>query len=240
MNKPIKRNPPNKVIKQGEEGLVAIAEKLKAQGSAAFGDPNVRFSVSKDLQAMNEMGIPVDSEDPINYEAIAAKQMKDVMERIPTLEESMNFAEEKQKVTNVEVEKQEEVPTLSEDPVERLGQISEIFKKKYKTFPAKESLVRAKQIHKDIYLLELEDMVFIYRYLKRAELIQMEADPNFQNAPEDKKQDVIFNKCVLYPRFEIEQYALLPAGLVSTIVDTIQIKSMFLDPRQVAAATIKL
>ena len=68
----------------------------------------------------------------------------------------------------------------------------------------------------------------------------MQADDSFNKMREDQQQDVVFAKCVLYPVYDPTRYALLPAGLVSTLVDTIQIKSMYLDARQVAMSTIKL
>lgn len=244
MNKPIKRTKaqPKKVVAKGEEHLIAQAEALAAQGANAFGDPNARFNVADDIKAMNNMGIPTqDTVTPsVDYEAIAQQEMDAYQEA--SLEEAMNVAKEKQKIIDPEASTKEEQSEfqLSEDPIERLGQIAEIFRKTDKNFPSKEVLIKLKRTYGNIFLLDLDDMVFIYRYMNRREVVQMELDESFQKLREDLKQDTIFAKCVLYPKFDPTRMSLLPGGIISTIVDTIQIKSMFLDPRQLAMATIKL
>jgi hypothetical protein len=98
-----------------------------------------------------------------------------------------------------------------------------------------------KQTHGGVFFLDLggTDM-FIYRYLKRVEYMGMTADPGWQKLSKDEREERIVDKCLLWPFISPEQKAIIPAGKIELIAEQISIHSMFIDPAQVAAITIKL
>ena len=200
------------VIKgQQELELAKKAEVLAAKGIAAFGDPNQKFDISTEMNVMTNI---LPKEDN--------KEISSVKEEMP--EESQ----------------EEPVLSLSEDPVERTKQISEIIRKKHPTFLSGEQLLRLKSIYGDVYISDFIDRIFVYRYLKRQEWIQLNSNESYNSMREDQKESVIYDKCVLWPNLQPEEVAALPAGYIPTIVAQIERQSMFFDPREVAAVTIKI
>lgn len=140
-------------------------------------------------------------------------------------------------VQDPEVQEQFQLP---EDPIERLYKISEILGKTHPNFPTGQQLVNLKNNLGDVFILDLDYKVFIYRYLKRQEWVQMNANEAFHNMRIDQKEDQTFTKCVLWPNLNTEEIAALPAGCVTSVVNQIERKSLFIDPRELANLTIKL
>ena len=135
---------------------------------------------------------------------------------------------------------EEPVETLSEDPEERLAQVAIQLAKQFPGAPSLEQLRQWKSMHGDVFLLPIDDKVYIYRYLKRQEWAQMQANSALQELRPDQQEDMMFNKCLLWPALAPQQMAGLPAGAVSMIVEQIRMQSLFLDPVQVANLTLKL
>jgi hypothetical protein len=52
--------------------------------------------------------------------------------------------------------------------------------------------------------------------------------------------DIMVEKCLLFPRLSPERKAFLPAGAPSMLAEQIRLQSQFLDPVQVANITVKL
>ena len=131
-------------------------------------------------------------------------------------------------------------PQMPEDPIERMHHIATIMKEIHPNFPSGDQLIQWKQMMGDVFILDLGDRVFIYRYLKRQEWVQMNANEAYHGMRQDQKEDMIYNKCVVWPTLGPQQVAGLPAGCVSSVVGQIEQQSMFLDPRELANFTIKL
>jgi hypothetical protein len=139
----------------------------------------------------------------------------------------------------VEEEANEE-QELSDDPIVKMDQIHSIFVKSNPSFPTGKTLMNWKTMCGNIFIVDAGEQVFIYRYLKRQEWIQMNQDQSFLKQRVDQREDTIFNRCVLWPKLPPQDIAALPAGCVSSIVAQIEQQSMFIDPRELASLTIKL
>lgn len=107
--------------------------------------------------------------------------------------------------------------------------------------PAVEHLKGWKQAHGNIFILNMGgEHLFIYRYLKRQELLQLQAEKGWAELPEHKQEERIVDKCLLFPKYQIEAKGALPAGMYSMLAEQIHIQSMFLNPVQVANVTMKI
>jgi hypothetical protein len=129
---------------------------------------------------------------------------------------------------------------LSDDPAERLKQVSAALKEINPQAPTPEQLANWKNMHGDIFVLYLFDQAFVYRYLKRAEWIKMNLDESFQNMRQDQIEEYIFDRCVLWPSFSVIEKAKLPAGTIPSISEQIRMNSMFVDPNRLSQLTVKL
>lgn len=136
-------------------------------------------------------------------------------------------------------QKQEE-NTLSEDPDKRAEQIAKALAEKYPNAPTADQIKEWRRLHGGAYLTQIEDRVFIYRYLKRQEYIQINANPRSAELSEDAVDEDIFNRCLLWPRYNNIQALGMPAGGIPMIVQQIRLRSLFLDPNYVAQITIKI
>jgi hypothetical protein len=135
------------------------------------------------------------------------------------------------------VEPVEEKPV---DPEQQMKELAEELKKLNPSSPSFEQLKAWKQGHGDIYILPVSERVFIFRYLKHQEWVQMNASDSFVKLTPPQKEDYLFRKCVLFPVLDPLQVAGLPAGTMSMISEQIQVNSLFLDPAQVARLVIKI
>jgi len=239
MNRPMRTQ--SRIVSNPEEAkLEQAARQLQAQGMAAFGDPNQTFDLDADMQAFES----ITQQAPQQNVAPAPKKQSTApvaeQRRRPKMEEP-KIEEPIEKETQ-ESEEVETEPTrkLSDDPIERMHQVSEIFSKEKKNFPSGNQLISWKSMHGNIFILDAGENIFVYRYLKRQEWIQMNQNPSFQKQRVDQREDYLFSKCVLWPQLAPENMAALPAGCVSSIVTQIEQQSMFIDPRELANLTIKL
>jgi hypothetical protein len=251
MNKPIKRNVPKKVIKPGEESAMMAAERLAAQGMKAFGDPNAKFDLNEDAKLQSElykMDVQTRIKDPNEeIKGFGMDKQKRDMAPIYTmgnnendLKEAVDKAKEKQDIENKEEKKEEQQLQLSDDPIERIGQVAEMCKKQDPNFPSKELILKWRQMHGELSFSDINGRLVLFRYLKRQEQIQMDSNEDIAKMLPHQKQDVIWNRCVLYPSDPPEVQAAYPAGLIPTLINSIERESLYLDPREVAAYTIKL
>lgn len=247
-----KKNLDRVIISREEAEREAVAKKLQAQGNAAFGDPNERFDVSADRSDINMFAgtniCPDDNEEALRREqqlaaittaGFGGNQMTEET-KTPVAQEP---AVEHPVVTNPNgpgEEPTEEVQEFSDDPAVKSQQISELMSAVHPNFPSGPQLTAWKGAFNEIFITEMGSKAFIYRYLKRQEWIQTNANEAFAAMRPDQKQDVIYNKCVIWPILPPDAVAGLPAGCVESLVNAIERNSLFLDPREVAAMTIKL
>lgn len=147
---------------------------------------------------------------------------------------------EKAEELKQEEETEEEQFMLSEDPVERLGQVAKLLSDQHPDAPSKEELIKWKQNHGDIFILPVGEDTYIYRYLKRIEWIKMQTEEQFASMNTLQVEEYVFDKCILWPNIPPLKKASLPAGLISTLSEQIRLNSMFLNPEALAQRTIKL
>lgn len=129
---------------------------------------------------------------------------------------------------------------LSEEPLERANQLSELLARDHDNAPTANQLMQWKQLHKGIFLLPMGDDTYIYRYLKRIEWNKIQTDEKFQKMTKDEVEEYIFDKCVLWPSIGVLEKPSLPSGLIPTINEQIRINSLFLNSDLLAQMTIKL
>jgi len=134
--------------------------------------------------------------------------------------------------------KEEAVPT---DPDALMTYVAKTLKELFgDQAPTEAHLRQWKQIHGNVFVLRIDDRVFLYRYLKRQEWKQILANEAWANLNEEKKEDHIAQRCTLWPAFNSTTQGGLPAGTAPLLAEQIRIHSLFLDPAAVANITIKL
>lgn len=205
-----------------EEDALKRAEQLADQGTEAFGSPDVQFDLNKDMNDLTTAGIMTPGAQEQVQEELA--------DQVP---EPTNEPPQGSQLAKPPVE-------LSDDPEKRFDELHRFLKTFRDNAPSVGTLKEWKNTHGRVFVLNIDDYIFVYRFLKRQEWRQINAQGAMEGLREDEVEDDMFNRCVLWPRFEIEERALLPAGAISMIVGQIQIQSLFLDPALVAQHTIKL
>jgi hypothetical protein len=126
------------------------------------------------------------------------------------------------------------------DPAEKMKWVSEKLREVNPNSPGPSELMNWKQMHGNVFVLQLAEDVYIYRYIKRQEWSQMMANPAVQKMRTEQIEDMIVEKCLLFPKLSPERKAFLPAGAVGMLAEQIRLQSQFLDPMQVANITVKL
>jgi hypothetical protein len=192
---------------------LSIAKQLAANGRlpdgrlnpAVYGDTTVKFDPFQEMNLMNDFE---ESTLPVNAP--------------PSPEPVQDTAEE------------EAAPEVPLDPVERLRKIAEEMKKMVPNAPSFDNLQRWKSIHGDVFLLNLEEKIYIFRYLKRQEWLQLKSNESWGKMSDEQQEDHIF------PRLDPVAKASLPAGIVGLIAEQVRIQSLFLDPVHIANITLKL
>lgn len=231
------------VVASEEEARLAVkAEKMKQAGFAQFdsvyGDTTPgSFSLANDAAAMSGVGMMDQAQ------VAAASGMDAPVSDTPEKPQDAPQAPQiptQPGVSGDSQEPQEEPPALSEDPEERCRQISEALGQISSSAPAPEQLMSWKAMHGDIFLLNIGDRAFIYRYIKRQEWVQINANPQFEQMTELQTEEMVFNKCLLWPQMDVVQMAQLPANAMGMVVQQIRIQSLFLDPTYVATLTLKI
>lgn len=131
--------------------------------------------------------------------------------------------------------------TIPDDPDERLRWTAKMLKKINPKCPITyEILKQWKQMHGSVFVLNIQDKVYLYRYIKRQEWAQLQASESFANMTPIQQEDSIVERCMLWPEMSPIVKASMPAGAPSMLAEQIRIQSMFLDPVQVANITLKL
>jgi hypothetical protein len=230
------------VASEEEARLAAKAEKMKEAGFAQFnsvyGDTTPgSFDPAKDAAAMSGVGMmdqtQVAAVSGMNAPAPDAPEKPQNAPQSTQIPTQPGVLEDRQ-------EPLEEPQALSEDPEERCRQIVDALGKLSKSPPTVEQLLAWKRMHGDIFLLNIGERAFIYRFIKRQEWVQINANPQFEQMTELQTEEMVFNKCLLWPQMDVVQTAQLPAGAMGMVVQQIRIQSLFLDPAYVATLTLKI
>ena len=225
-----------------------------ALAAAGFGNPGQQFNPEEELAASqmdaslvegfnkgNKVNPEVPASAPVKGKkagkTMPKKKAAPKPEPVAVVEEEETEEEE---IINEDEEGEEDVLDLSEDPVERLNQVSKALAELDPSAPSPDQLGDWKQTHGDVFILYLYDKAFVYRYLKRAEWIKMNLDESFQNMRQDQIEDYIFDRCILWPTFSVIEKNKLPAGTIPALSEQIRINSMFVDPNRLSQLTVKL
>jgi hypothetical protein len=215
----------SRVLAQNADNLT-IAQQLAKAGKlsdgslnpAIYGDMTIAFDPFKEIEMQN-----FDMLEENQFEATSLP-----LQQAP---------EETPASVSPETEEAEEKPL---SPEEKLRQIATAMKEMLPNAPSFETLTKWKSMHGDIYLLNIEEKIYIFRYIKRQEWLQLRAQESWNKMSQDQQEDHVFDRCLLFPRLDPVAKAGLPAGIVGLIAEQIRFQSMFLDPVQVANTTIKL
>lgn len=145
-----------------------------------------------------------------------------------------------QEMMNEEIEEPDS-DSIPEDPDERLKWTAKMLKQINPKCPVDYNALRQwKGMHGSVFVLNIQDKVYIYRYIKRQEWAQLQASDSFNNMTPVQQEDAIVERCLLWPEMNPINKAAMPAGAPSMLAEQIRIQSMFLDPVQVANITLKL
>jgi hypothetical protein len=170
----------------------------------------------------------------VGKKALAAQMDTSPLKRTEEEEEEGNKAEEEQS----EEEAIEKKPLTEE---EKFTIVVDEVKSRYgENAISLDILKQWKNRYGKIFILDMSDYIFIYRYLSRQEWRQLMADPTWEKLDELKREERIVGKCLLFPQFTIEQKAMLPAGAYSMLSEQVKIQSMFLNATQVASITMQI
>jgi hypothetical protein len=208
-----------------------------------------KFDLEADMQEMVDNNL-IDQ----NWKDIVAEQRPDQEEPMnsPTQMEhdALKAAGFSTEAAKMEEPKEEEQPKQEsaqpQQPImteaDKFKLVASILKERFgANAPTEQVLQQWKQTYKNIFILDLdEDNFFIYRYLNRQEWQQINANPSWSKMTSAQQEDHIVMKCLLFPRFSIEDKARLPAACFTMLSEQIQIQSMFLPAAEVARVTMKI
>lgn len=218
----------------------------EALKNAGFGNPDEKFDPETEMAEVAADAAIVESvneTEGISPEPVTGGPSNKKTNKKGVAKEPQPKAKEQPQQEEAEEQEPPQAPEveLSEDPAERLRQVSEMLREEYgEDAPSLDDLVKWKQSHGDIFVLPLGERTFIYRYLKRAEWNKIQADESLQNLTDMQIDDYMFDRCVLWPSVGAVQKAVLPAGLIGAICEQIRINSMFIPPERLAQFTMKL
>jgi len=236
-----------------------VRTKPDANFEAIYGSTSPgSFSVSNDLQQLSE-ATGIDSEQLISYSGmIQPEEQVEESNWLPPMQEQevlqMSTKDANiplEAVTNMgptnteeEQKKQEEVkPPLT--PAEKALELSKYIQAYFKErglsvpVPGPQLIMQWKQMHGDICLLTINDKLFLFRYLKRQEYIQMMAAANWDAMKEHERDDILCEKCLLYPTMTLIEKAGLPANALGMLSAQIKLQSLFLDEMFVSSLVMK-
>jgi len=239
----------------------AVAEQLKAKGSADFesvyGAKNPgAFSMSEDINAMNGViHMPEETKDltaaptgaattptaavaaPAKSKAAAGFSMPDPKAELPMDMPVANMGPDNDPLPETEETEEEEVELTPEQKCQKLY---EFVVDVTGVCPPVETLIQWKKMHGDLFMLHMGERVFLFRYLKRQEKIQMEANPQYEQLPEHKREEDIYHRCVLWPQSDPIKESSDPAGMMGMLSKQIKMQSMFLDEMYIAQLVLKV
>lgn len=223
---------PEVANRYGEE--LSAVEMMKNNPNA-YGNPNIKFDPLAEMKILQQENITDSS-------FMEASMQEWQQQGLPIPEFTAPQEPQAPTISPVLPEEDEDEiqDTIPTDPIERMKWAAEKLHEIDPKAPSANELFQWKQMHGNTFVLQLEDDVYIYRYIKRQEWAQMMANPAIAKMREEQVEDMIVEKCLLYPRLTPERKAFLPAGIVGLLASQIRIKSQFLDPMQVANITVKL
>jgi DNA mismatch repair ATPase MutL len=246
----------HRVVTSAEEAQrAAVSEQLLNQGKQNFeqvyGSKDAgSFNLTEDMNAMGSVKMMSEKEIQQNQTAGQIQGQESPVTFVPQVEPQPMYTmpssapppQEQQEPENKNTEEQEEEKKedLSEDPDKRAEQVAEFIGKLHANAPTAQMLKSWRQMHGDIFMLDIADKIYIYRYIKRQEWIQMNANPRKGELTELQVEEDIFNRCLLWPKLDMIQTAGMPAGGISMVVQQIRLQSLFLDPGYVAQMTVKI
>jgi hypothetical protein len=212
-------NPQRRVAATPEQ--IQTAERLKAAG---FGSQNAEpFNVEEDKMAM--LAMESNAPQPPEQPQEPPQQPEEEIDTEGTPEDK---------------EEQQQPFKLSESPQERCKQIENELSIMCpgKKIPTAETLFGWKQMHGELYMQPLGKDVYIYRYLKRAEMIALKAKKEFQTYDQDQIDEEFCKRCMLWPAFDSNTINFKQANTIGLLAEQIRMRSHFLDPGYVASLTI--
>jgi hypothetical protein len=241
-----------RVFSNEELAAVKEAERHKAQGQQNFeaiygSKAPVSLVVSNEeirnsLQALSPENLLALKKYASKEEIEALKKAQDTISTNPTVKKTDVYVPSKnQGVAPMTTTENPVLPEIKEeekkDTIDRL--VDQMLLDGLKT-PSVEYLRQCKAIHGDLFVLPLYSKVYIYRYLKRQEWSQLNIDPTFNKLTEIQQNELLFDKCLIWPQLNPIEKAASPAGLTETIVEQIKLQSCFINPNAVAEMTFKL
>jgi hypothetical protein len=172
----------SRVIREGEEELIAIAEEQRLalenemKKYKSFGPPPTakKFSPQQDLEKIMSN---VFGEDPTGVETVIETEPEEVTAAV------------------------EEEQGLPEDPVERMKRVAEFLAQFDEKAPSFDTLMKWKTVHKDLFVLNADTFMFVYRYLTRQEWKKIQSDPECAKMNPDQVNEIVFKRCLLWPKF---------------------------------------
>jgi hypothetical protein len=222
---------------------LSIAEQLKNDPNA-YGDPNMRFDPVAEMEVLRQANVTDSSFMEASMNQWKQEGIEIPEAPVPRTVAPRAKAQPRPPVeSEPEPEEQEEAleeDSMPENPVEKMKWVSEKLREVNPNAPSSSELMNWKQMHGNVFVLQLGEDVYIYRYIKRQEWSQMMANPAVQKMRTEQIEDMIVEKCLLFPKLSPERKAFLPAGAVGMLAEQIRLQSQFLDPMQVANITVKL
>jgi len=107
--------------------------------------------------------------------------------------------------------------------------------------PTVEEVKGWKHLHGDIFVAPMDEkQIYVYRYLKRQEWKQLLAQNSTSELGPEGVDELIFRRCLLWPKLGELQENFLGAGVVPTMSSQIQAASGWVNPQALASVTTKI
>lgn len=108
--------------------------------------------------------------------------------------------------------------------------------------PSREEIERMKGQYGSVHLLPLDnESIFLYRALKRSEWNALKTVfMNSEGMDVDKQQQIIVEKCLIFPQIATHEWAVIEAGLTESLYHAISASSYFLSPEAIQNMVMKL
>ena len=190
---------------------------------------NGAMSIDEAIKEDMKEGVPVDPFFEGTEEKAQVNQVS------PPVDSSN--VQESVPVQQVQENLQESPP---EDPAERFEWTVQKMNQTFPNSPSKQQMLQWKQMHKDLFVCNFNQNVFVYRFLKRIEWSQAQATVRFDQMNKLQTEEWFFDKCLLFPASTVEFKANLPAGLISMLAEQIQMQSGFMNPEYLSDFTVKI
>jgi hypothetical protein len=178
---------------------LSIAEQLKNDPNA-YGDPNMRFDPVAEMEVLCQANVTDSSFMEASMNQWKQEGIEIPEAPVPRTVAPRAKAQPRPPVEpEPELEEQEEAPeedSMPENPVEKMKWVSEKLREVNPNAPSSSELMNWKQMHGNVFVLQLAEDVYIYRYIKRQEWSQMMANPAVQKMRTEQIEDMIVEKCL--------------------------------------------